>query len=270
MVSLSRRQFVTLTGTAAGVSATGLASCGPALTAPAGPTAIRGEFEASPDWIHLAGLLFATHPRPVREAIEKHRRGFDLNPALYVSENSASCETEVRRAASLYLGAEPEEIALTDSTTMGIGLVYSGIDVRQGQEILTTEHDYPATHEAVELKAQRSGASLRRITLYDEPSAATVDEIVARIERELRAETRVLALTWVHSRNGVKLPLRRIAEVVEKANAGRDADSKILTCVDGVHCLGLEDIDLRDVGFDFLMAGTHKWIFGPGWGGAVV
>jgi isopenicillin-N epimerase len=269
MASLDRRQFVTLTGTAAGMSAVHAAGCGPVAPPPSNATdeqgwnAVRGDFDVAPSWIHLAGLLFATHSRPVREAIERHRHGFDQNPAAYVGENSDFFEREVPRAAALYLGVDPEEIALTDSTTMGIGLVYNGIDVKAGQEILTTEHDYHATYEAIDLKAQRTGASLRRITLYDESSEANVDEIAARIERELRAETRVLALTWVHSRNGVKIPLRRIADVVEKANGGRSAGQRILMCVDGVHGLGLEDVDLSALGCDFFMAGTHKWIFGP-------
>ena len=75
--------------------------------------------------------------------------------------------------------------------------------------------------------------------------------------------TRVLALTWVHSSTGLKLPLRAITQAVGELNAGRDEGARVLVCVDGVHGFGIEDVVLADLGCDFFMAGCHKWLFGP-------
>ena len=41
---------------------------------------------------------------------------------------------------------------------MGLGLVYNGLKLQPGQQILTTLHDYYATHESLRLAAERSGA----------------------------------------------------------------------------------------------------------------
>src|SRR6266508_255379 len=57
----------------------------------------------------------AQHPRPVREAIERHRRGLDADPYRYVHEHQAGLEAAVRDGAARYLGARTGEIALTDS-----------------------------------------------------------------------------------------------------------------------------------------------------------
>jgi selenocysteine lyase/cysteine desulfurase len=269
MASINRRQLITLAGATTSAGVLGPPSCGPAPSRPAGPTdeaawsAVRQEFALEPDWIQLAGLLFAAHPRPVREAIEEHRRGFDANPALYVTESNPHFEREVPRAAAQYLGVSAEDIILTDSTTMGIGLVYSGLVLREGQELLTTEHDYHATHDALDERARRSRATVRRITLYEDSAAANADEMVARLAVALRPATRVVALTWVHSSTGVKLPLRQMASAIASVNRGRETEDRILLCVDGVHGLGVEDVDLGDLGCDFFMAGTHKWLFGP-------
>ena len=72
-----------------------------------------------------------------------------------------------------------------------------------------------------------------------------------------------MALTWVHSSTGLKLPLRRIADALEAVNADRDGPARVLLCVDGVHGFGIEDVVLSDLGCDFFMAGCHKWLFGP-------
>ena len=115
------------------------------------------------------------------------------------------------RAAGGYLSARPADIALTDSTTMGLGLLYNGLDLRAGQEVVTTTHDFFATHEALRLKAARSGATVRQVPLYRDPARASEDEIVESVRRAVGPRTRVVALTWVHSSTGVKLPVRRIA-----------------------------------------------------------
>jgi isopenicillin-N epimerase len=78
-----------------------------------------------------------------------------------------------------------------------------------------------------------------------------------------------LALTWVHSSTGLKLPLERISEALHGVNAERDQSQKVLMCVDGVHGFGVEDMQMKDIGCDFFMAGCHKWLFGPGGTGIV-
>ena len=117
----------------------------------------------------------------VRDAIDAHRRGFDDNPVEYLHQNQGRLEADVLRAASAYLGATPGDIALTDSTTMGLGLLYNGLDVRPDQDLLTTSHDFYATHEALRLKADRSGATLRLARLYAAPASASQDEIVGSL-----------------------------------------------------------------------------------------
>jgi isopenicillin-N epimerase len=226
--------------------------------------AVRHLFPLSKDHAHLAGLLLTSHPRPVAAAVDEHRRGLDDNPALYLIRRNRELESEVRREAARYLGGRPDQFALTDSTTMGLGLIYSGLRIRSDQEMLTTEHDYHATHEALAFKAERSGASVRRIALYDDDlDELTDDGMVDRIVSALRPNTRLLAVTWVHSSTGVKIPLPAIVQAVAQANRGRDKDDRVLVGVDAVHALGVEAFRVDDLGCDFFIAGTHKWLFGP-------
>ena len=225
--------------------------------------AVRNQFNLSRDYIHLGGLLLASHPAPVREAIAAHRDALDDNPVFYVQEWGPRLEAAVLQAAASYLGARPADIALTDSTTMGLGLLYNGLDVRAEQEILTTRHDFFATHEALRLKAARTGATVRRISLYNRLDAVSADEIVQNLIGAIRPRTRVVAITWVHSSTGLKLPIAQIAGALAEVNAGREESDRALLCVDGVHGFGVEDITMSDLGCDFFVAGCHKWLFGP-------
>lgn len=226
-------------------------------------SALRDEFVLTDKYRHFAMFFLASHPRPVRESIEKYRRALDENPFEYFVNNNGRLKANTLRDMATYLGVLPGEIAITDSTTMGLGVVYGGLVLKPGQEILTTEHDHPSTSRSLKLRADRTGAKISTIRLYKSSARANADEMVSAVTKAITPRTRVIALTWVHSVSGVKIPVRTIADAVAEANKGRDEDDRAILCVDGVHGLGIEDGSVPDLGCDIFMAGTHKWMFGP-------
>ena len=211
----------------------------------------------------MATFLLASHPRPVRRAIDRHRDGLDAGAEEYLTKHQSDLERRVLQRAAAYLAASEGQIALTDSTTMGLGLVYGSIDLRPSDEIVTTTHDFYSTHESLRLRAERTGATVRRVRLYADSQHATEAEILESVRRSLGPRTRVLAVTWVHSSTGVKLPVRRIAEVVAEANRDRGSEERILLCVDGVHGFGNQPEAISALGCDVFVSGCHKWLFGP-------
>jgi selenocysteine lyase/cysteine desulfurase len=142
-------------------------------------------------------------------------------------------------------------------------LTYNGLRLRPGDHVLTSTHDFLSTHEALRLAAERTGAEVERVPLYNDPAAASADEIVSRVRAAVRPATRVAALTWVHSSTGVKLPIRKIAESLREVNSGRAPEDRVLLCVDAVHGLGAEGAGPSELGCDAFISGTHKWLFGP-------
>ncbi|CAN5290485.1 aminotransferase class V-fold PLP-dependent enzyme [soil metagenome] len=250
MAELTRRGLLAQAGLAAGALA---------LAAPerieAAPDlrdwrSVRAQFALDPARIHLTSFLLAAHPLVVRRAIDRHRRGLDANPVDYLHANEGRLTEAARTAAGRFLGASPEEIALTDSTTMGLGLLYAHLRLGARDEVLTTEHDFYATHEALRL----SGARVRRVSLYDDPQKASIDEMVTRLRRAVSPRTRVVALTWVHSSTGVRLPLPAISHALPE---------QVMLCVDGVHGFGAEAATVRALGCDAFASGCHKWLYGP-------
>jgi isopenicillin-N epimerase len=267
----TRRDFVV--GAAAGVVGAFVSSCAAATpqpkmaskpSTPPSWDALRAMFRLRSDRVHLAGMLLASHPTPVREAIAAFRDRFDEDPVAGLTATlEAGLDDEVRRAVVTYTGGDIEQVALTDSTTMGLGLLYNGLRLEAGDEILTSEHDHYSTHEALRTASLRSGASVRKIRLYDDGRSADAEAMVGVIKNAIAPATRVIALTWVHSSSGVKLPIRSIGEAIAAMNAQRDPAQRILFCVDGVHGFGVEAERVTDLACDFFVAGCHKWLFGP-------
>ncbi len=275
-MKLQRRGFLSgtlaATGAALGVRGRALAANAAAVAARSSGAhgadlsswrVVRDQFPLTRERINLAMMLLASHPRPVRDAIDRHRRGFDDDPVTYFHENVERCERALRESAAGYLGASADEVAITGNTTTGLAMLYGGLPLARGQEIVTTTHDHYVTHEAIRLRSVHTGAPFRKVTLYATPETATEDEIVANLVKAVGPHTRAVAVTWVHSSTGVKLPIRRMADALAGLNQRRGEADRVLLCVDGVHGFGVESETMAELGCDFFVTGCHKWLFGP-------
>ena len=276
-MALDRRQLLTTlaAGALAGRHAyAGTSAATPRLDRPlvsaAGAvdwSAVRGLFPLSPDWTHLAAFLFVSHPRPVAAAIEEFRARIDSD-AMWI-EVAAFTDAEGRpfrktkAAIAEYTGGAPEELALTSNTTTALALAYHGLRIRADQEVLTTEHDHYVHHESIRYACERSGASIRRLALYDRAAEASADEMASRVANAIGPKTRAVGITWVHSSTGVKVSIPPIAEAVARANRGRAEADRCLLIVDGVHGFANQDVDVAKLGADFFAASMHKWLCAP-------
>jgi selenocysteine lyase/cysteine desulfurase len=271
---LTRRNFLVQSSVAAAVGAfspeiaIGEESKTPARSDYGDWESVRREFELSPDLIHLGLFYIASHPRPVREAIERYRRQLDANPFTTVEtaafeSGDQNIAVKVCQTIANYIGGNAQDIAITQNTTTGLCLIYHGLPMHEGDEILVTNHDHFVHHEAVRLACLRNGATWRKIPLFDSYKSISSDEMVERIRKGIGPKTRAVGITWVHSASGLRLPVRRIADVIAEVNANRGEKDRVLLIVDGVHGLGVEDPKITELGCDAFSAGTHKWMFGP-------
>jgi isopenicillin-N epimerase len=271
---LSRRRFLVTGSLAAGALATVTpitAKKPEPKRAPADLhdwSAVRQQFDLAPEYVHLGLFYLASHPRPVREAIEQYRRRLDANPFLTVERSmferpENSMPVKVCGAIARYIGADANDIALTQNTTTGLTLIYFGLPLKPGDEVLTTDQDHYVHHEAIRLSSERNGATWRKVALFDSFDSISADEIVDRMRTAIRPNTRAVGVTWVHSSSGLRMPIRRIADMIREVNANRAAADRLFLIVDGVHGMGVEDPHIMQLGCDAFAAGTHKWIFGP-------
>jgi isopenicillin-N epimerase len=228
--------------------------------------AVRRQFRLDPAAVNLATFFLASQPHPVRDAVEFLSRQLDENPLSVDNLSLPDGPTgwdRVRASLAGYLGGSPDEYALTQNTTIGLGHVYNGLPLRPGQEILVSDRDHVAQVGAAILAAQKRDATVRFITLFDPPESATEDEIASRLRQQITVRTRVVGVTWVQSSTGVRMPVRTLAGVVAEANRNRADEDRCLLIVDGVHGLAAVDEDIPQLGADAVAAGTHKWLCGP-------
>lgn len=230
---------------------------------------LRKEFDQDFSWVNFAGFLLASRPKLVERDIDFHRRELNRNAPNYLPMGYVA-EYESRVLAAKYFGVSARQVALTANTTMGLATLYNNIRIKPGQEILSTEHEHYSSITSLKYRSEREGFKVNTIRLYDKPEEASAAEMVERLRRNITAKTRVLALTWVHSGSSIKLPVAEVGKLVKELNEGRALDDRILYCLDGVHGFGVENTNFDEMGCDYFVAGTHKWMFGPSGTGIMV
>ena len=168
-------------------------------------------------------------------------------------------------AAARTPAATPDQYALTDSTTMGIATMYGGLDLRPGDEVLTTTHDFYSTEDSLRLlerrtRGARSAGSRCTTTPRRHVGRRTWSTGWCGRSPPAPGSWRSPGCTPAPA-SGCRSP--RSARRSPTATGRRDAPDQIVLCVDGVHGFAAVDVDLPDLGCDFLATGTHKWLFGP-------
>jgi len=190
-------------------------------------------------------------PRPVVEAttdfLEHHEFVAPVAEGAYPAAFEAFDET--RGVVAEFLGADPEEIALTESTADGIARVAAAVDWNPGDVVVRTDLEHSAG-VVPWWNLREQGVEVR--VLETEAGRVDLDELAAAV-----ADARLLCLNSITWNYGTRLP---IADIVDIAH-----EHGTLVLVDGVQSPGQVPIDVEEWGADFVAAAGHKWLLGP-WG----
>jgi isopenicillin-N epimerase len=219
---------------------------------PASPEALRELFLLDPDLIFLNHGSFGAVPREVLEVCHGWQREMERNPVAFLGRRSAELLLEARRALAEYLGADPSDLVFVSNATVGVNTVARSLPLREGDEILTTDHEYGACDATWDFVCRRGGARVRRVPI---PLPFDAGSFAERVWSAVTPRTRVLFLSHITSTTALIFPLQ---ELCRRARA-----AGILTLIDGAHAPGQIPLDLEALGADFYTGNCHKWLCAP-------
>ncbi len=166
-----------------------------------------------------------------------------MNAPPNISRRSATVLRPLSALGCDYLAAKPDDFAMTGSTTH-VGAIYAGLKLKPGQEILSTKQDHLATKLSLRLRAEHMGTPVHTVSLYDRSDDVTEERLAGGVISALTPQTRVVAIAWVQSSTGVKMPVGRIAQELAHINVSPARGKiQVLLCVDGLHGFGVEDVN---------------------------
>ena len=213
---------------------------------------MREHFLLDPGVVFLNHGSFGACPRPVLEAQQRWQVEMERNPVLFLGRRSAALLAEARSALAAYLGAHADDLVFVANATTGVNIVARSLELRAGDEVLATDHEYGACDAAWQLRCAQVGAAYRRIEV---PLPFESARFAERLLGALTPRTRLVFASHVTSTTALVFP---VAELCAGARA-----AGVATLIDGAHAPGQIDLDLEAVGADFYTGNCHKWMCAP-------
>ncbi len=170
-------------------------------------------------------------------------------PGVY--ESGREIQDEARRAAARLLGADEDETLVTRNTTEGLNIVLSGLDWKEGDEIVTCNLEHSSVLSPSWHIAQRYGAKVRVVPLAPHDSQ---DAIVGKFEGALKERTRLIFVSHLEYSTGLRMPAAGLARLAHAHGA------QIL--LDGAQTGGHIELDVHRDGFDYYSIPGQKWVLG--------
>lgn len=159
---------------------------------------------------------------------------------------------EARASVAAVLVADPDDIALTHSTTDGLGLALGSLPWRPGDRAVTTNHEHPGGLGSLLALRARGGIE---VAFADVGDGGDDDATLAAIGRALDGGARAVMVSHVLWTTGATLPVARIAALARAAGA--------VTVVDGAQAAGPVAFGVEDLGVDAYALPAQKWLLGP-------
>jgi len=214
----------------------------------------RELFMLDPDVTYLNHGSFGAVPRPVFEYQNELRRELELEPVLFLARRLPARLGRVRQSIARYVGAASgDDVGLVPNVTTGLNAVARSVELRRGDEILLTDHEYGAKRILWEEVAALAGA---KVVVAELPRpASSEDELFDAVAARLTRRTRVLFVSHVTSLSALVLPVARLSSLARAHGA--------LSIVDGAHGPGQVDLDLPAIGCDVYAGNLHKWVCAP-------
>jgi len=212
---------------------------------------IQMDFELDRTIINLNNGFTCPTSRMALESEIRFLHMINQAPIFYQGPVAERIQTIRVRMAEEF-GAEPEEIALTRGASESLQIVQNGLDMKPGDEVVTTEQDYPRMLTTWDQRMRRDGIKVHRLQF---PVPTTGDDLFHRFEQAITPQTKVFHFTHITNLTSQMFPVQRLARLARSKG--------IVTIVDGAHALGQFPFKLRDLECDAYGVSLHKWLLAP-------
>jgi len=207
----------------------------------------------APNTVFLNHGSFGACPKAVLSAQAEFVRRMEAEPIEFLWRRYEEPLDRARKALAKFVGARAKDLVFVPNATTAVNAVVRSLELRPGDELLTTAHDYNACRNVLVEAARRAGA---KMVVADVPfPVRTSEDIVDAIMAAVTRRTKLAMIDHVSSHTALIFPIERIIGELE----ARGVD----TLVDGAHAPGMLPLDLKKLRSAYYTGNLHKWVCAP-------
>jgi len=192
-------------------------------------------------------------PRVVQDAMRRYLEFSNQAPTYTMWQILEPQIEGVRRRLAATFGCDAEEMAITRNASESLEICILGLDLKPGDEVLTTNQDYPRMLNTWRQRERREGIKLKMIS-FPVPPPSPYD-LYERFERAITPRTKVILVCHITNLTGQIFPIKRICQM------GRERGIEVI--VDGAHAFAHSPFKHEDLDCDYYGTSLHKWLCAP-------
>ena len=214
---------------------------------------IQQAFTVDRNIVNLNNGGVCPSPKVVQDAMRRQLEFSNMAPA-YTMWTVLEAEIEsVRTRLAASFGCDPEDMAITRNASEALEIAQLGIDLKAGDEVLTTDQDYPRMITTWQQRERRDGIKLKMISFPTPPPS--MDDLYQRFERAITPRTRVIHFCHITNLTGQIFPVKKICQMARSRG--------IEAIVDGAHAYAQFPFKHEDLDCDYYGTSLHKWLLAP-------
>ncbi len=214
---------------------------------------IQQAFAVDRTIINLNNGGVSPSPRIVQDALRRHIELTNYAPAHFLWNVLEPQVEGVRRGLAKAFGCDPEELAITRNASEALETCLLGLDLKAGDEVLTTTHDYPRMLTTLDQRARRDGIVVKKVPFITPPRSP--DELLGLFEQNITPRTRAILVCHITNLTGQIFPVRDICRL------GRQRGIEVI--VDGAHAFAHFPFTRDELDCDYYGTSLHKWLCAP-------
>lgn len=214
---------------------------------------VQQAFTVDRSLINLNNGGVSPAPEYVQAAMKRHLDYSNKAPVYTMWRILEPQREGVRKRIARNFGVDPEEIALTRNASESLQICQFGFDLKAGDEVLTTDQDYPRMINTFKQRERREGIKLKQFSI---PVPIEDDDTIVRLfEENITPKTKLILMCHIINITGQILPVKKVVNMARKKG--------IPVIVDGAHAYAHFDFKHSDLDCDYYTTSLHKWLFAP-------
>jgi isopenicillin-N epimerase len=214
---------------------------------------VQNAFSISRSLIDLNNGYTCPSPRVVTESLIDYIWQQEEAPSYILRRELPPRRETIRQSLARLFGCDPEEIALVRNTSEALEILLMGLDLKSGDEVVTTTQDYGRMRTTLDQRRRREGIEIKYITIPT--PARTMEEIVENFRRAITPKTKMILMSHQINLTGQILPVKQVCEIAREHG--------IEVMVDGAHSFAQFVFKQEDLGCDYFGTSLHKWLYAP-------
>ena len=214
---------------------------------------IQQSFGVDRSWINFNNGGVSPGPKFVQDAFHRYLAQSNEAPVHTMWRQLEPLAENVRVRLAANFGCDAEEIAITRNASEALEIVQLGLPLKAGDEVITTDQDYPRMITTWEQRVRRDGISLKKLSFPTPPPSE--DYLVEMFEKAIGPKTKVIHFCHITNLTGQIFPVKRLCRMARTKG--------VEAVVDGAHAYSQFPFTHADLDCDYYGVSLHKWLYAP-------